>query len=201
MTRRVKNMTISAQAARTREALLVAGRTEFAEHGLAGARTDRIAALAQVNKQRMYAYFGNKEGLFTAVVADALNDLLEIVALPNQGTRTEKVIEYVTSVATYHRQHPELLRLLQWEALELRPGNEIDSERREKYSNKVDSFADAFGLQRSQAAHMLHAIIGLAAWPVAIPQLTQLILGQTLDTALDTAVQWSANFAATLVRE
>ncbi|HAT1174136.1 TPA: TetR/AcrR family transcriptional regulator [Corynebacterium striatum] len=194
-------MTISAQAARTREALLVAGRTEFAEHGLAGARTDRIAALAQVNKQRMYAYFGNKEGLFTAVVADALNDLLEIVALPNQGTRTEKVIEYVTSVATYHRQHPELLRLLQWEALELRPGNEIDSERREKYSNKVDSFADAFGLQRSQAAHMLHAIIGLAAWPVAIPQLTQLILGQTLDTALDTAVQWSANFAATLVRE
>ena len=75
-------MTISAQAARTREALLVAGRTEFAEHGLAGARTDRIAALAQVNKQRMYAYFGNKEGLFTAVVADALNDLLEIVALP-----------------------------------------------------------------------------------------------------------------------
>ena len=48
---------------------------------------------------------------------------------------------------------------------------------------------------------MLHAIIGLAAWPVAIPQLTQLILGQTLDTALDTAVQWSANFAATLVRE
>ncbi|MFT4052448.1 MAG: TetR family transcriptional regulator [Microbacterium sp.] len=194
-------MTLSPQAAQTRDGLLRAARTEFAEHGLAGARTDRIAALAGINKQRIYAYFGNKEGLFAAVIASALDELLDIVPLPQSGTRAEKLTEYVTSVAAFHRAHPELLRLLQWEALQLDSGAELDGERAERYTDKVTRFADALDLERTQAAHVLLATIGLAAWPSAVPQLTRLILGHDLDAALDDAAAWSARAATSFVGE
>ncbi|MGN6036652.1 TetR/AcrR family transcriptional regulator [Brevibacterium casei] len=192
-------MTISPQAAQTREALLRAGRAEFAEHGLAGARTDRIATLAGINKQRIYAYFGNKEGLFTAVIADALDELLDVIPLPTGGSRAEKMAEYVTSVAAFHRAHPELLRLLQWEALQLGSGAELNEERTRKYADKVTTFADALDFDRAQAAHVLLATIGLAAWPVAMPQLTRLILDHDLDTALDKTTTWAASIAASFI--
>src|SRR5699024_9716263 len=59
----------------TRALLLKAARTEFAAHGIAGARVDRIAERAGVNKQRIYANFGDKERLFQHVVGQALDEL------------------------------------------------------------------------------------------------------------------------------
>src|ERR1700722_21030670 len=49
--------------------LNAAGRI-FAKSGLAGARTDTIAAAAGVNKALLYYYFKSKEGLYEAVVED-----------------------------------------------------------------------------------------------------------------------------------
>jgi len=51
--------------------------SEFSEHGFGGARTDRIAANAQVNKQALYYHFGNKNDLFTAVLDDAYRRFYE----------------------------------------------------------------------------------------------------------------------------
>ncbi|MFE7871938.1 TetR/AcrR family transcriptional regulator [Micromonospora humida] len=45
---------------------------EFAERGIAGARIDRNTATARTNKAQVYGYFGNKDGLFDAVIADQL---------------------------------------------------------------------------------------------------------------------------------
>ncbi|MEA2532746.1 MAG: hypothetical protein QOJ93_557, partial [Actinomycetota bacterium] len=45
----------------TKELLLAAASEEFAEHGLAGARIDRIAERAGANKRLLYRYFGDKE--------------------------------------------------------------------------------------------------------------------------------------------
>ena len=52
----------------TREAILAAATHEFAQHGLAGARVDRIAERAGINKRMLYYYFGQKESLFLAVL-------------------------------------------------------------------------------------------------------------------------------------
>ena len=54
----------------TRQDLLVAARREFSSRGLEGARVGHIADLAGVNKQLVYHYFGNKEGLYTAVLEE-----------------------------------------------------------------------------------------------------------------------------------
>lgn len=64
-------MPVTARSRRTD--ILLAARHEFATAGYAGARIERIAAAASVNKQLLFHYFESKEGLFTA----ALGALLE----------------------------------------------------------------------------------------------------------------------------
>lgn len=63
----------------TRARLLDAAFAEFAEHGLAGARVDRVAAAAGANKRMIYVYFGNKEQLFDRVVERCLAEGAEAV--------------------------------------------------------------------------------------------------------------------------
>lgn len=54
-------------AERTTADLLQAAEREFAEHGFAGARVDRIAAGAGCNKALIFQRFGDKQGLYAAV--------------------------------------------------------------------------------------------------------------------------------------
>jgi TetR/AcrR family transcriptional regulator len=52
----------------TRSRILEAALTEFAASGLAGARTEQIAAAAGVNKALIYYYFESKEKLYAATL-------------------------------------------------------------------------------------------------------------------------------------
>jgi TetR/AcrR family transcriptional regulator len=52
-----------------RDAILAAARTAFAQGGYAGARIERIAAAAGVNKQLIFHYFRSKDGLYSSVVS------------------------------------------------------------------------------------------------------------------------------------
>jgi len=56
------------RSAETRSRILDAALTEFAAHGLAGARTEPIAAAAGVNKALLYYYFESKENLYAATL-------------------------------------------------------------------------------------------------------------------------------------
>ncbi len=58
----------SRDADRSQLAILLAARDEFAQHGLAGARVDRIAERAGLNKRLNYYYFTRKDELFLAVL-------------------------------------------------------------------------------------------------------------------------------------
>ncbi len=55
-------------AEHSREAILKAAVREFAQEGVAGARTDEIAHAAGVNKALLYYYFKDKETLYGAVL-------------------------------------------------------------------------------------------------------------------------------------
>jgi AcrR family transcriptional regulator len=44
---------------------------EFARNGLSGSRIDEIAARTKTSKRMIYYYFGNKEGLYLAVLEEA----------------------------------------------------------------------------------------------------------------------------------
>ncbi|WP_040684765.1 TetR/AcrR family transcriptional regulator [Nocardiopsis halotolerans] len=159
----------------TRALLLNAARTEFAAYGIAGARVDRIAELAGVNKQRLYANFGDKEHLFQHVVSDALDELSQVVALDGDTDPAA----YVARVFDYHRAKPELLRLLLWEALHYGEQPLPNEEKRKApYEAKLSSLAQQLGTPLTlDTRHLLLSLIGLAAWPQITPQLARLIVG------------------------
>jgi AcrR family transcriptional regulator len=66
--------------ASTRAALLRAGRQLFTEHGYAGAGREDIVAVAGVTRGALYHHFGDKLGLFRAVVEELEAELTEQVA-------------------------------------------------------------------------------------------------------------------------
>ena len=97
----------------TKERILLAATAEFAARGLAGARIDRIAAAAEANKERIYAYFGNKERLFATVMREAAarsEDWLPASA-ENLPGKTGDLFDLAF-------RWPEVVRLLAWWHLE-----------------------------------------------------------------------------------
>ena len=59
----------------SRAAILKAAVREFAEEGVAGARTEAIAHSAGVNKALLYYYFKDKEALYRAVLEQVFGGL------------------------------------------------------------------------------------------------------------------------------
>lgn len=68
MTPKTSNRTRNDRADQTQKKILRAAVQEFSTHGLSGARTDRIAESAKVNKALLYYYFKSKQGLYTASI-------------------------------------------------------------------------------------------------------------------------------------
>jgi len=100
-----------ADAARAR--ILRAATAEFAEHGIAGARVDRIAAGAEVAKERLYAYFGNKDALFDKVFSASVRATLDAVHFD-----ADDLPGYAGRMFDYFADHPEAQRLTTWYRLE-----------------------------------------------------------------------------------
>ena len=91
-------------ADRSQGTILAAARDEFAEHGLGGARMDRIAERAGLNKRLIYYYFEDKERLFQAVLEQAYLHIRE------RGAQAEPAgPEAGRSRAPAGRVHLELL--------------------------------------------------------------------------------------------
>lgn len=100
----------------SRQRLLDAATAEFAAHGIAGARVDRVAAAAGVNKAQMYGWFGSKDGLFDAVFARHLQHIVDAVPF-TAGDLPGFAVALYDSYLT----DPALVRLASWYRLERVP--------------------------------------------------------------------------------
>src|SRR5260370_39035772 len=85
------------QPEESRAAILEAAVAEFAEHGIAGARTDAIARTAHVNKALLYYYFEDKNALYEAVLEHVFSGLRDRVVpvLESKLPPRQKVLEYL----------------------------------------------------------------------------------------------------------
>lgn len=168
---------------RTKSAVFAAAVEEFAARGLAGARVDRIAAIAGVDKKAIYLYFGDKRELFNVVLSHELEQLAE--AVPFDGD----VPGYVGRLFDYLREHPQHVRLLLWEGLEL-GADEIPAKaaRADHYQRRSALTADAIHAGRLDPslnpAGLWLILAGMAGWPFAAPQLARMVLGEE-SSALD----------------
>lgn len=98
----------------TRQRILNAARADFAEHGLTGARIERIARTSDANVQMIYRYFGSKEDLYMAALADIYAHIrerernLDISShAPVEGVR--RLIEFTFD---YLNDNPEFVAII-----------------------------------------------------------------------------------------
>ncbi|WP_194421846.1 TetR family transcriptional regulator [Microbacterium abyssi] len=118
------------KADKTRALILDAATEEFAAHGIAGARVDRIAERSGMSKPMIYAYFGGKDKLFDAV--------FEVHVIGNSERvpfTAHDLAGYASRLYDDYLADPALMRLLMWKRLEreatgyLYPGlEEIDAQ-------------------------------------------------------------------------
>jgi len=106
----------------TKARILEAATAEFATHGIAGARVDRIAASAGANKSLIYAYFGSKDGLF-----DAVFDAAVVATVDEIPIDADDLPGYAARLYDHRLERPDLLRLANWDRLE-RDGLGIENE-------------------------------------------------------------------------
>lgn len=153
----------------TRRKILDAARDEFAQQGIAGARVDRIAARSTVNKQRIYANFGSKEGLFAAAITDAYAHLSHHVPVPEN---LDEARRYVEKIFDFHSGDSRLARMIAWEGLYFGGGDFPDcDDRRAFYAGKCSKLATALGCpDPDDAAHLVLTLIAIATWPFVAEQ-------------------------------
>ncbi len=101
----------------SRAAILKAAVAEFAEHGIAGARTDAIAQAAHVNKALLYYYFKDKDALYEAVLDHVFSGLRARVmpVLDSKLPPRRKMLEYLGAYFDYIAANPRFPRVVQGE--------------------------------------------------------------------------------------
>jgi AcrR family transcriptional regulator len=104
----------------TRARIMAAATAEFAAHGLAGGRVDRIALAARTNKAQLYHYFGNKETLF-----DLVFDRYVELNVTSDPLDAEHLPEWAVSIYDYYLKDPVLVRLATWARLERTPTGDL----------------------------------------------------------------------------
>lgn len=104
---------------RTRAVILAAATEEITTKGLDGARVDEIARRSGINKRMIYHYFGDKEGLYLAVLEAAYTGIrtAELGLKLADKDPVEGMRELVLFTWQYFIDHPEFLSLLGTENL------------------------------------------------------------------------------------
>lgn len=117
-------------AQRAREVILDAAEAVFAQHGFDGARIDAIAKASGYNISLLFQYFGDKLGLYAAVLQRAHRETTELQAqVLGPGLADETITSHaqglrafletaVQATFDYLVEHPRLLRILTWEMAE-----------------------------------------------------------------------------------
>lgn len=148
---KVAEKRLSRNPQRTQAAILEAATEEFAAHGFGGARVDAIAARAQTNKRMLYHYFGDKEGLYLAVleatyatIHNAEKQLDLARRHPEEGMRELALFTWRHFLA-----HPEFLSLLATENLHHARYLQRSEKVSIMHSHLIDELADV--LRRGEA--------------------------------------------------
>lgn len=142
------------RGAATSQRILDAAAEEFAERGIAGARIDRIIAAAHTNKAQLYGYFGSKDGLFDAVIADRADRVISAVPFD-----ANDLPGWAVGIYDENLRHPDLVRLIAWLRLERRPTGRLTDSSDDKPKLEAIAQAQAAGRVRQGDPFDLFALV------------------------------------------
>ena len=166
----------------TKRKILAAATAEFKEHGPHGARIDTIIKNAGVNKRMIYHYFGDKDGLFNAVMDNEIDFINKTLA----DSPRDEVFE---SVYYWHSKREELdsfLKLCCW----------VDSDRDDVVvaeDRRKKIFKDSAQVYRElkkqgkipdhlDPKYVLLSLMSISAFPMIVPKLAKLITGEEISS-------------------
>ncbi len=100
--------------------ILDAARGEFAQHGFGGARLQDIAARAQLSHPTLLYHFGSKEGLYAAVIEQAMQDWAAMTSLAIADGRTgfARVASMIDAGFAFFATHHDFVVIWRREAIE-----------------------------------------------------------------------------------
>ena len=153
---RMPDQQLTARGAATRQRIIDVATREFAEHGIAGARVERVVAAANTNKAQLYAYFGNKEGLFDAIFFGSLERIVNVVPID-----AADLADWAVRLYDEYLRRPDLIRLATWARLERRPAGHLveDTDRLDRNKLRAITDAQAAGLIRAGDPFDLMAMV------------------------------------------
>ncbi len=110
------------------ERILSAAALEFSARGFSGARVDRIARRARVNKAMLYYHFGNKQGLYRALLLKTFGAAAERLNAVAAGSDPpeQKVGQLVVAFADIIAEHAHFPAIMLREVAE--GGTHLDKE-------------------------------------------------------------------------
>src|SRR2546430_16469772 len=107
----------------TRKRILAAALQEFSAKGIDGARVDAIAERAGTNKRMLYYYFGSKDALFRAVLAQRLAE-----RAPPAPERDRTGPPRIVDLQNRLEGPVDDVRVLMWEGLERGRRRQVEQE-------------------------------------------------------------------------
>jgi AcrR family transcriptional regulator len=165
----------------TKARIIEAAFREFAAHGLAGARIDRIAKNARANKRAIYDYFGDKQQLFDKTLVDTVTRGMKDI--PRQWDDLPALAGHIYD---YFSADPDRMRLHLWRQLE-RP--EAMAGEIEAYRRSIDEMSAAQAAGSPWDPVELYALIWALhfTWSLAPPGLPPMRDGQLAPAHLTAA--------------
>ncbi|ORM28733.1 TetR family transcriptional regulator [Williamsia sp. 1135] len=153
----------------TKQRIIDAARAEFADHGLAGARIDRIATTAKASKERLYAYYGDKESLFHAILDDDFGRFLNAVPFDADDLPGYAVTLFDDLRATPHVQRLMLWGQLQGQAARIRQQSDANPQWNARLEAVRESQASRVIGASWDPADVLSVIFGIVSSWVVTP--------------------------------
>lgn len=137
---------------RTRKAILDAAEQSFGELGYRYTRMDDVAEAADVAIGSIYSHFGNKDGLYLAVVEQAIELFGHYMqqAYQPEWSPLEEVLAAGDAYLRFHLEHPGAFRFLAFDGVET-DAPDVPPEQRARIGEAIDALIATFEAKIQEA--------------------------------------------------
>lgn len=171
----------------SKQVILEAALQDFATHGYEGARVDRIARSAGINKAMIFYYFSSKQNLYRTVIKDVLNDFIpQVQKVLMESSSPERLFESLPALyIRYFSRHRQVIQMIGRELIQS-PANitpiirEIFSELPMAPSEMLPQVISAWHrkglISESDPVHFIFNIVPLCLFPIIAQPMVEAIL-------------------------
>ena len=106
--------TATTREADVRERIFASALRHFSQKGFAATSLREVSLDAQTTKPMIYYYFGSKEGLYSSIVTDILEEMAESIRLhlPARASPAEQVLAYCDRYLEHFLANEEIIALV-----------------------------------------------------------------------------------------